>query len=90
MVWAAAYRFMMGSNKLQETGSQKNLRKYAQKIPMVYFLLTFISLIFDLQATSLKHKYPLQYVDGSPINKHIAQGHPIARILDFVGFLIVN
>ena len=56
---------------------------------MVYFLLTFISLIFNLQATSLKHKYPLQYVDGSPINKHIAQGHPIARILDFVGFLIV-
>ena len=68
----------------------KNIKKYAQKIHMVYFLLIFISLIFNLQATSFKHKYLLRYVDGSPILKHIAQGHPFARILDFVVFLIVT
>ena len=33
------------------------------------------------------HNYLLQYVDGSPINKQLAQGYPIAKILNFVGFL---
>ena len=57
---------------------------------MLNFLLTFISFIFILQSTSLMHNYPLQYVDGLPINKHLAQGHPIASILDLVLILIVT
>ena len=43
MAWAAAYRFMIGSNKQQETGGQKTEgNKYAPKIHLVDFLSSFI------------------------------------------------
>ena len=74
MICAAAYRFVMGSNKLHENG-RKKVEEFGSKNFTVLLPLAYHYSIFILQFTLLKHNYLLQSIDRSPIYKYLAQGH---------------